>query len=331
VAGLNVLVTGSTGFIGSHLCRAVAAQGHSVRAFHRPSSSLRLLEGLQVEHITGDLAQPESLLAAMEGIEVVFHAAAWMGSQDQPGRLYAVTVEGTRNVLQAALQQGVCRVVHTSSVAALGVPRMQNTSPEGSPALIDENHSWNIPPHWYPYGYAKYLAELEVQKAVAKGLDVVMVNPSLVFGPGDAYRQSTSLVTQVAHRRIPFAIEGGMNVIHVNDVIHGHLAALERGRTGHRYILGNENLTYLQLFALISSVTGSAAPAMVLPGWLVRAAALPAALFQSFLDLPVPSNLLRLAGAHFFFNLRKAREELGWEPCRPAQEAIQDAFTWFYG
>src|SRR5512142_1632231 len=120
---MNVLVTGSTGFLGAQLCRELLAQGHLVRAFHRASSPMRLLEGLEVEHALGDLTQPETIQAAMEGIEAVFHTAAWMGGHDQPGRQYAVTVEGTRNVMQAARKAGVKRVIHTSSAAALGVPR----------------------------------------------------------------------------------------------------------------------------------------------------------------------------------------------------------------
>src|SRR5512146_900690 len=119
---MNILVTGSSGFIGSQLCRALVAQGHSVRAFHRPTSSLRGLEGLPVEHALGDLTQPATLSPAMEGVEVVFHAAAMLADMGDPAKMYAITVEGTRAVLQAAQQAGVRRVVHTSSVAALGVP-----------------------------------------------------------------------------------------------------------------------------------------------------------------------------------------------------------------
>jgi dihydroflavonol-4-reductase len=315
------LVTGASGFIGSHLCRALLEAGHTVRAFHRPSSNLRLLEGLDLQHAPGDLTQPESLLEAMQGCEAVFHCAAWMGSSDQSGKLYAVTVEGTRALLNAAHRCGVQRVVHTSSVAALGVPA--NHLP------VDEHHTWNFRPEVYPYGYAKYLAELEVQKAVARGLDVVIVNPSLVFGPGDIYRQSSSLVTQVAKRKLSVAVEGGINVVHVQDVVAGHLAALERGHRGERYILGGENLTYLQLINAIAEITAAPAPSLVLPGWLVRAAARPLGRMQAFLDLPVQPHLLRMAGVCFFYDIRKAAQELGWQPLCSARQAIQDAYEWF--
>ena len=319
---MNMLVTGSTGFIGARLCRALVEGGHRVRAFHRPSSTLRLLDGLEVEHALGDLTQPETVQAAMQGIEVVFHAAAWMGG-NEPGRLYSVTVEGTRTVIQAALKAGVKRLVHTSSVAALGVPELHPAS------LLNENHTWNYRPDYYPYGYAKYLAELEVQKGVAQGLDAVIVNPSLVFGPGDIYRQSKSIVNMVASRRLSVAVEGGINVVHLADVVDGHLAAFERGRTGERYILGGENLTHLELLQRIAQIAGVPPPSMSLPAGLLRAMSGPARLLQTFLDLPVSADIFNLAGYFFFYDLRKAQVELGLPEPRPVAEAIREAFLWF--
>ena len=329
---MNILVTGSTGFVGANLCRALVAQGHRVRAFHRAGSILRLLDGLEVQHAVGDLTQPETLRAAMQGIEIVFHAAAWMGGQQRgssgPGRQYAVTVEGTRNLLQAAQASGVKRVVHTSSVAALGVPAARGALP-ASPSIINENHTWNFRPDWYPYGYAKYLAEQEVQKVVAQGLDVVIVNPSMIFGPGDIHRQSSSIINQVARRRISVTLAGGVNVIHSEDMVAGHLAACERGRCGQRYILGGENLSFTVMLRTIAEVTGVPAPQLMLPTSLLRAAAGPAQLLADFLHLPVGADLLRLAGYFFFYDLSKARDELAWEPLRTARQAFQDAYAWF--
>ena len=322
---MNVLVTGSTGFVGSHLVRGLLSRGHRVRAFHRASSNLRQLEGMEVEHALGDLTQPDTLDAALQGIEVVFHAAAWMGGAEQGGRQYAVTVEGTRSLLQAARRAGVRRFIHTSSVAALGIPAGQN----GSLELIDEAHSWNYRPDHYPYGYAKYLAELEVQKAVALGLDAVILNPSLVFGAGDVYRQAGSIIRQVAEKRVSVAIVGGVNCVHIADVVEGHMAALECGRTGERYILGSENLTHLELLRMIADVTGTAAPNLVLPTRLVRRLAGPARLMQSFLNLPVSADLLHMAGYFFFYDTRKADKEFGLAEHRPVREAIQEAYDWF--
>jgi dihydroflavonol-4-reductase len=329
MSGITALVTGSTGFIGSHLCRALQDRGYTVRAFHRSSSNLRLLEGLEVEHVLGDLTQPESLEEAVDGVEVIFHAAAWMGGNDQGGRQYAVTVEGTRNLLQAARKAGVRRVVHTSSVAALGVPGWRVGKGMGNANLVDEHHTWNIPADLYPYGYAKYLAEKEVQKAVGRGLDVVIVNPTLVLGRTDIYRQGSSIVSQVAKGRVTVAIEGGANCVHIDDVIAGHLAALECGRRGERYILGGENVTHLELVQLIAEVTGTAGPSMVLPGWLVRSATLPALLLRPFLNLPIAPEMLRLAGFFFFYDMAKSEIELGLNERRPIREAVAEAYEWF--
>jgi dihydroflavonol-4-reductase len=322
---MKVLVTGSTGFIGSSLCRALLERGHAVRAFHRPSSKLRLLDGLEVEHATGDLTQPETLEAAVQGVEVVFHAAAWMGGSEQNGRQYAITVEGTRSLLQEAQRASVRRVVHTSSVAALGVPEEN----QGTPALMDENHTWNYRPDLHPYGYAKYLAELEVQKAVSRGIDAVIVNPTLVFGRGDLYRQSSSIVTQVAERRLPVGVSGGLNCVHIDDVIEGHIAAMELGRTGERYILGGENLTFMEMLQTIASVTGAPAPDRALPTGLLHALSRPAHLFQSFVHLPVSADLLQLAGRFFYYDTRKAGEALGLTVRRGARQAFQEAYEWF--
>lgn len=323
---MNVLVTGSTGFVGSHLCQKLSAAGHQVRAFHRAASQMRGLEGLPVEHVIGDLTTPDSLYPALDGVEVVFHTAAWMGGNEQTGRRYTVTVEGTRSLLKAALKCGVRRVVHTSSAAAFGIPDQKNANP---PLLLNEHHTWNYRADNYPYGYAKYLAELEVQKAVAAGQDAVIVNPTLIFGPGDLYRQSSSLITQVAEQRIPAAVKGGINCVSIEDVVEGHLAALEYGKTGERYILGGENLTFFQLLSLIANVVGRPEPSLMIPDRLVNALAGPLRMFQPFFTLPVSPELLHLVGYTFFYDTRKAQEELHLAPPRPVRDAIQDAYTWF--
>ncbi len=319
---MKILVTGSTGFIGSHLCRALAERGHTVRAFHRQASSLRALEGLEIEHAIGDLTQPDSLVEAMKGVEVVFHTAAQMSNR-QPGKQYAVTVEGTRSVAQAALRAGVKRLIHTSSVAALGVPETDH------PTLLNEDHTWNFPAEHYPYGYAKYLAELEIQKAVAQGLDVVTVNPSLVMGPGDYYRQSSSVLVLVAQRKLTLAVEGGINVIHIEDVTAGHIAALEHGKSGQRYILGGENMTLLAMLQTAARAAGVPPISLVIPAPVMRAAAGPASLFSNFINLPVSSELLYLAGKHFYYDTHKATSALHLNAPRSAEEAIRDALAWF--
>lgn len=327
-----VLVTGSSGFIGSQLCQALVKQGHTVRAFHRASSKLDALQGLPVEHCIGDLTQPETLASALEGVEVVFHAAALLGhadARDQAARMYAVTVEGTRALFSAALKAGVRRVVHTSSVSALGVPdRFGKT--RGSPdALMNENHTWNYTPQGWPYGYSKYLAELEAQKAVAQGLDVVMVNPSVVFGAGDLYRQNSSIITQVAGQRLRLLTEGGLNAVHIADVVEGHLAALERGNTGERYILGGENLTHIDLVQRIARLAGVPAPRLILPGSVARRLAVLLRWFGSFIDLPISAAEVAMAGWYFYYDTHKAQSQLGLSAPRPVDSAINEALEWF--
>ena len=287
---MKVLVTGSSGFIGGTLCRLLVESGYEVRAFHRSTSNLRLMEGLPVEHVIGDLSQPETVQAAVAGVEAVFHLAAWVGMND-PGRLYAITVEGTRAVVQAALKAGVRRLVYTSSVAALGIPE------PGIPSLHDEHSTWNFTPELLPYGYAKYLAELEIQKGVAQGLDAVTVNPALVIGPGDLYRQATSFVLQIARRKVGVAVEGGVNVVHMADVAQGQMAACCTGAAGERYILGGQNLTYLDLAQRIARIAGVPIPAVVLPGGLVRGLRGPARSVRAFFELPVTAGCFILAGA----------------------------------
>ncbi|HSO26515.1 MAG TPA: NAD-dependent epimerase/dehydratase family protein, partial [Anaerolineales bacterium] len=299
-----------------------------VRAFHRPSSSLIGLEGLPVEHALGDLTQPASVRAAMTDVEVVFHTAAMLGKPNQPERMIAVTVGGTRAVLEAAHEAGVRRVIHTSSVAALGVP-MPPPSPTAEPVSINEAHTWNERPERWRYGHAKYIAELQVQEAVARGLDAVIVNPAVVLGPRDLNRVSGEVIVRVARGQVPVSTDGGLNVVHIADVVDGHLAALERGRTGERYILGGENLTHRAFLALIAEVTGRRPPRWLLPGvWLGKLTFLVKMLDDTNL-LPIHSEALNRAGRYFYYDTQKAHLELGLPAPRPARLAIKQAYAWY--
>jgi dihydroflavonol-4-reductase len=217
-------------------------------------------------------------------------------------------------------------VVHTSSVAALGVPE---TGALNQPVLLNESHTWNYRSDYWPYGYAKYLAEMEVQKAVAEGQDVVIVNPSIVFGAGDVYRQTSSMVVQVARSKLPALAGGGANFVHIKDVVDGHLAALERGQRGERYILGGANLTFVKAVDTIAMVTGGSAPALVLPIGVVKALAGPVQLLQSFIDLPLSGNMLHMVGRYFYYDIRKAQSELGLAQPRRVEDAVREAYEWF--
>lgn len=325
---MRVLVTGSTGFLGSRLCQALVAQGHTVRAFHRASSSLAGLAGLPVEHAIGDLTQPETLALAMQGVEVVYHTAALLGAESYPGQLHDVTVMGTRAVMEAAFDAQVRRVVHTSSIAALGVP---STGPfaNGTRPLINESHTWNYDAARWPYGAAKYQAELEVQKAVAKGLDAVIVNPAYVLGAGDIYWHTGSIIMLFAQGRVPAILHGGLNIVHIDDVTEGHLAAYEYGKSGERYILGGENLTIQQFVQMTSRIVGIRSPSIIIPNRVAQAAPATLKLLRSILDLPFGDELLLLAGRYFYMDISKSLRELRLNAPRTAESAIREAYQWF--
>jgi dihydroflavonol-4-reductase len=324
----TALVTGSNGFVGSNLCRALLEAGYHVRAFHRPASSLRLIAGLDLDHALGDVTQPETLMGAMKGVDVVFHTASKVDYWRGPDGMYATTVGGTRNVMQAALQTGVQRAVYTSSVASLGVP---TASPgvASSPLLMNENHVWNYRPKWWRYGHAKYLAEMEIQKVVARGLDAVIVNPSMVLGPGDVNRISGESVIQVARGIVRFGIPGGMNAIHVEDAIRGHLLALERGHRGERYILGGENNTFLKFIQTTAEIAGVRPPKHILPSWLLRPMATPLDWLCHFVPMPFNGDLLRFSSQYMYYDTHKAQQALGFTAVRSIREALQATYDWY--
>ena len=323
---MKVLVTGSTGFIGAALCQALCAQGHTVLAFHRPTSNLSLLRDLPVEHVLGDLTQPDTLPPAMADVEVVFHTAALLGGGAYATEM-AVTVQGTRAVMQAARTNGVRRVIHTSSVAALGLPEELPTSAQ--PPLLDEHHTFNATPKIWQYGYAKYLAELQVQAAVADGLDAVIVNPTWVLGPGDLYRLTTSPIVQVAKGSYPVLAEGGLNIVHIHDVVDGHLAALAHGERGARYILGGTNVSLAAYVSYAHEIAGRPAPTLTLPTGLLRASAGLLRPFHSLFNLPIDPAVMHLAGYYFYYDTTLARTRLGLPDPVDWRQCVDDTYDWF--
>jgi len=322
------LVTGSTGFVGSSLCRALLDNGYDLRAFHRTSSSLILIQDLDVEHAVGDVTQPDTLVEAMEGVDVVFHAASKVDYWREPDGLYHVTVGGTRNVLQAALEAGVERVVYTSSVGSLGVPDIKGRVGH-DPILINENNVWNYRPEWWRYGHAKHMAENEVQKAVAQGLDAVIVNPSMILGQGDINRISGEIVIMMAKGVVLFAIPGGINAVHIDDVIRGHLLALENGSRGERYILGGENDTFLTFMQTTAEIVGVRPPQRVIPPWVLLPLAGPLDLLCRFLPMPFNGDLLRFCSRYMYYDTRKAEDVLGFKAQYSFRDALQSTYEWY--
>ncbi len=318
----RVLVTGATGFIGAALCRALVGRGHPVRALHRATSSRELLAGLSLELAVGDILDRDSLRPALRGVEAVFHTAAQSAYWRRPEIVLRSAVEGTRNVVLAARESGVRRLVLTSSLAALGVPRAGE--------LLTESHTFNLPPQAFPYGFAKYRSEIEALRHAGEALEVVIVNPSIVLGPGDIHQISGSLVVEAARGRLIFWTEGGANYVHLSDVVEGHLAALRLGRPGERYILGGENLPHRQAFEILAEVTGGPRPWLRLPGWAV-AAAWGVDRLRRVAPLPLDGSQLRLSRYFLYCDTSKAQREFGLQAPRSFRQAVEEAYAWYRG
>lgn len=321
---MKILVTGATGFIGSQLTRALVRQGHQVRVLRRANSKTLMLEGLpEVEHVTGDILEPDAVARAVAGCDLVFHVAAlssyWRAQREQ---IYRVNVDGTRVVLDACLRAGVQRVVHTSSAAAVGIRR------DGLPA--DENTPFDAFSARWAYADSKHRAEHEVYRAVERGLDAVIVNPAAVIGPGDHYLISSSMVIEFARRPIPAVPPGGVCLADVDAVVQGHLAAAERGRTGERYILGGENLSNHQVAATLCAIAGQRPPRWTIPGWLLGPAALTVDAFNRVTPRPpvVSGEQLRLAARNVFYDSSKAMRQLGY-PLMSFRGAAERAYRWY--
>ena len=264
------LVTGATGFLGSIVTRQLVEAGANVRILRRSHSDLDLLGETagHVEHAIGDIRDPESLAAAMRGVRRVYHTAASvvMGTSRALGRLRLTNVHGTACVVNAALAAGVQRMVHTSSIAALG----QTPSPD---LVRTEDTPWQRSRLNTPYAISKHEAELEILRGIAEGLDAVMVNPSVIFGPGRPGQNTTRLAELVQSGRIRMAPAGGTNVVDVEDVAAGHISAMAHGACGHRYILGSQNLSWRSIFGTLARALGVAEPQRELPLGLALAVA----------------------------------------------------------
>lgn len=257
-----ILVTGATGFVGATLTRQLVAEGHAVRILRRATSTLDLLgeAASAVEHAIGDVTDPLSLPPAFEGVTHVYDTAGYIGfgGRSERERLYRVNVEGTAHVVDAALRAGVERLVHTSSMAALG-------RPEQPDVVIDETAEWHRSRYNTDYAFSKYLGELEVYRAVAEGLDAVIVNPALIFGAGRPGENTRVIAEKVRDERLPAAPSGGTNVVDVLDVADGHRRAMQHGRTGERYFLGGENLSWRTILDTLAAAFGVTPPRRTLP------------------------------------------------------------------
>ncbi len=318
---MKVLVTGATGLVGSTLVRQLVAQGEDVRILRRAASNLDLLgkAAQQVEHVVGDVTDPESLAPAFAGVRQVYHTAAYLsfeGKSDR-ARLHRVNVEGTAHVVNAALAAGVERLVHTSSIAALGRTERTDTA-------LDETAAWRESPHNSEYARSKYLAELEVHRGLAEGLDAVLVNPSLIFGLARPGENTRRLAEKVRDGRVPGIPAGGTNVVDVLDVAAGHRLAMQHGRTGERYLLAGENLSWEIILHTLADAFDVAPPRLRLPPGLALAAGTVSEFFARLTGTRalITRETARTTARFYRYSNRKAVEELGCR-FRPYEETAR--------
>jgi dihydroflavonol-4-reductase len=321
---MKALVTGASGFIGGAVVRALVAAGATVRITARPGNDLRHLTGLPLERVEADLREKESLGRALHGCRHLYHVAAHyaLWAKD-PSIFYDVNVTGTRTLLEAAREAGVERTVYCSTIGAIGLPPGGGVGTETTPVSLDQ-----MAGH---YKRSKYLAEQEALKLAREGLPVVIVNPSAPVGAGDVKPTPTGqVIVDFMKGRMPAYIETGMNLIDVDDVAAGHLLAMEKGRVGERYILGNQNLLLREVFEILSRLTGVKAPRVKLP----RLAILPLAhlneLVASLTNQPprIPLEGIRMAKYKMHYDCSKAIKELGL-PQTPVETALEKAVRWF--
>jgi dihydroflavonol-4-reductase len=314
----KTVVTGGSGFIGSHLVRALVKRGDDLRLLARRKSNLDHLADLEFERTTGDVTDRRAVRRAMEGADRVFHVAGTTSMRAGAAeRVFAVNVGGTRIVMEEALRAGVERVVHTSSAGAVGPAKPGGT--------VDESQSFSAGRLGIAYINSKHEAEVEALRVAAHGLDVVIVNPTFVLGPDDPSGTSNRLVRRVLLRQIPVFVDGGLNVVDVRDVAGGHLLADRKGEAAERYILGGRNFTLQRLFADISRISGVPPPPLKVPSGLTTASVEMAG--RVGLSTPVSRDELRSASQWWTYRCTKAKKELGFKP-RPHEETLEEAVRW---
>ncbi|MGH9655451.1 MAG: hopanoid-associated sugar epimerase [Bryobacteraceae bacterium] len=315
-----ILVTGASGFVGWHVANLLLMKGDRVRALCRPSSQIRELD---VECVSGDLRDPDSLARAVSGCDSVFHVAAdyrlW---SKHPDELYRSNVDGTCNVLEAAAHAGVRRIVYTSTVGCIGMPKH---------ALGDENTPVSIEDMTGDYKRSKWLAEQAVLEKARQGLPVVIVNPTAPIGDRDRKPTPTGqIIVDFMLGKIPGFVDTGLNLVDVRDVAAGHLLAAEHGREGERYILGCENLTLEQILSRLAAILGKPAPSLRIPYAVAYAAGAASTAWAGFTGRPprAPLDAVRMARKKMFVAHEKASRELGYAP-GPVSPALERAVAWF--
>jgi len=322
---LKAFITGATGFLGSHVARVLAEQGADLRLLVRPTSNLKNLEGLKAETATGDLRDPASLEKAMSGCEVVFHVAAdyrlWVRD---PAEMYRSNVEGTRSILEAARKDGVRCVVYTSSVATIGFTGNGRPANEDSPVSLADMIGH--------YKRSKFMAEQIAMEAGRSGMRVVTVNPTTPVGEQDVKPTPTGrIVVDFLKGKFPAYVDTGLNLVDVRECARGHVAALEKGKTAERYILGGEDLTLKQILDKLGMIAGLPSPKVKLPYFVAYTAGLVDETVSGRLMGREPRatvETVRMGKKKMWASSDKAERELGWKPV-PADDALRRAAEWF--
>jgi dihydroflavonol-4-reductase len=324
-SGDCVLITGASGFVGSAVIRALGGRGLALRAMVRPNSSRANLEGVDCEIVEGDMRHTVEVCRALDGVRWLFHVAAdyRLWARD-PLEIVRANLDGARTVMEAALSRSVERIVYTSSVATLRAAESRTPIDETAPLAEGEGIG--------AYKESKIAAERLVERLVAeRGLPAVIVMPSTPIGPRDIKPTPTGrIIVEAAMGRIPAFVDTGLNLVHVDDVARGHVLAMEKGRTGERYILGGQDVSLREMLASIAELTGRKAPTMNLPraplyplAWAAEAVA------RATGNEPMLTrDALRMASHHMFFTSAKAERELGYR-ARPYREALVEALNWF--
>ncbi|MBY0483217.1 hopanoid-associated sugar epimerase [Nitrosomonas sp.] len=322
---MKSLVTGATGFLGSAVMRCLLTAGHEVRVLVRPDSDRRNLENFPVEITEGDLREHQSLKRAIKGCENLFHVAAdyrlWV---PDPETMHEINVNGTRALILAATEEGIKRIVYTSSVATLGLKQDGSSANEDTPSNFTAITGY--------YKRTKYLAEQMVKQLTDEHqLPLIIVNPSTPIGPGDIRPTPTGrIVLDTLMGRMPAYVNTGLNIAHVDDIAYGHLLAYQHGKPGERYILGGDNMSLLQILQTIDAINGTQQNRINIPIGLM----LPMAWFMekiaSFTHTEPRATLdsIHMAKKLMFFSSEKAHRELGYQ-YRPSIEALKDAVKWF--
>ena len=324
---MKAFVTGATGFLGSHVARALADQGADLRLLVRTTSNLKNLQGLKAETATGDLRDPASLEKAMSSCDTVFHVAAdyrlWIRD---PAEMYKSNVDGTRALLEAARKSGVRRVVYTSSVATMGFTKSGYPADEDSPVALADMIGH--------YKRSKFMAEQIALEAGRSGMHVVTVNPTTPIGEQDVKPTPTGrIVVDFLKRKFPAYVETGLNLVDATVCARGHVAALEKGKSGERYILGGENLTLKQILDKLGRITGLPSPKIKLPYFFAFATGvIDEAITGRLLKLEPRATVdtVRMGKKKMFASSDKAERELGWKIV-PVEDALRRAVEWFRG